>query len=231
MSDLVLEARSLNRSITLPGGEQLSILKDCSLSLRSGKSLAISGRSGSGKSTLLSMLGLLAPCAGGDVLIDGVSTARLRDSARTRLRRRHIGFIFQNFALLPHISVLGNVLLPAADGSHAERAAAHARSLSLLRAVGLDGRARSKPRELSGGEQQRVAIARSLINQPHLLLADEPTGSLDELTAGSVLSLLIDEAKARQVALIVVTHDAAIAHRLDDSAMLQGGCLLAPSRT
>jgi ABC-type lipoprotein export system ATPase subunit len=178
---------------------------------------------------LLSLLGLLAPCTDGDVLIAGEPTARLRDSARTRFRRQNIGFIFQNFALLPHISVLSNVLLPASEGSRPERSAAYARSLQLLRAVGLQDRARSKPRELSGGEQQRVAIARSLINAPHILLADEPTGSLDELTAESVLTLLIDEARTREVALIVVTHDPSIARRLDDSVLLQGGCLTVPS--
>lgn len=222
----MLEARSLTYSVALPSGEQLPILNNCSLSLHGGQTLAISGRSGSGKSTLLSMLGLLAPCTAGNILIEGTPTARLRDSAITKLRRRHIGFIFQNFALLPHITVLGNVLLPAADGNRTERQAASKRALSLLEAVGLADRLRSRPRELSGGEQQRVAIARALINEPRILLADEPTGSLDELTAELVLTLLIEQAKARQLALIVVTHDAAIAHRLDDCAVLQGGSLI-----
>ena len=222
---LVLEARRLHYDVGLPNGDRLQILRDCSVSLRAGESLAIVGRSGSGKSTLLSVLGLLASASAGDVLIDGTSVRHLRDGARTRLRRRHLGFVFQNFALLSHLSVLANVMLPVAASRRNERRQARVRALELLDAVGLAHRAAGRPPQLSGGEQQRVAIARALVNSPQVVLADEPTGSLDEETAQRILGLLTQEAGSRGVALIVVTHDDTVARQLDSVATLQAGRL------
>ncbi|MBL8489028.1 MAG: ABC transporter ATP-binding protein [Rhodocyclaceae bacterium] len=191
-----------------PGGA--SVLRGLHLELTAGEYVAVIGESGVGKSTLLNLVaGLDAPDAG-EVEVCGAPMARLGDDQATLLRRRHIGFVFQAFHVLPHLTVLQNVALPLAlNGLSADHA------VVMLAAVGLAAKGQRKPRELSGGELQRVAIARALVHRPALLLADEPTGNLDPATASSVLALLRRQVAATGAAAILVTHSALAAASAD----------------
>ena len=189
------------------------MLSDASLHLDSGEAAAITGPSGSGKSTMLYLLGALDRPSQGKVLINGTDVGTLDDAAAAAFRNRHIGFVFQDHALLPHCTALENVLVPAlvhTDG------AAHRqeRARMLLKAVGLEQRADHKPAQLSGGERQRVAIARALIMEPSVLLCDEPTGNLDQATAVSVADLLLNLQAETRAALVLVTHSPELAARL-----------------
>jgi putative ABC transport system ATP-binding protein len=192
-----------------------AVLAGLSHSFRAGEFVAIMGESGVGKSTLLNLVaGLDAPDAG-QVLVDGVPMSALDDDAATRLRRTRMGFIFQAFHVLPHLTLLQNVALPLLlNGAPADRAAA------MLDAVGLAGRGADFPRQLSGGELQRVAIARALVHRPALLLADEPTGNLDPETAAAILDLLRAEIKATGAGAIMVTHSRAAAEMADQVLVL-----------
>lgn len=185
------------------------MLSGISLTLSRGEAAAVMGPSGSGKSTLLHILGALDPPTAGSVLLDGVNPFELDEKALARFRNQKIGFVFQDHCLLPQCSVLENVLVPTlvaeADNQNEERAR------SLLDQVGLTERLDHRPAELSGGEKQRVALARALINEPLLLLCDEPTGNLDRTSAESVASLLIELHQRQKTILIVVTHSAELA--------------------
>jgi len=202
-----------------------TVLDGTSLEIAAGEVAAIVGESGTGKSTLLNLIaGLDLPDAG-SVRVGGTDLATLSDDARTELRRVRLGFVFQSFLVLPHLSVLQNVELPLvlAGVAPAERAA---RARELLAAVGLGARAASMPRELSGGEMQRVAVARALVHRPVLVLADEPTGNLDPDTAGVVLDTLLAELRSRGAAGVIVTHSAAAAARADRRLLLEHGRLV-----
>jgi putative ABC transport system ATP-binding protein len=202
-----------------------TVLDGLQLEVGSGEYVAIVGESGSGKSTLLNLIaGLDRPDAGA-VLIDGTDIARLDDTARTLLRRHRLGFVFQAFHILPHLTVLQNVTLPlvllgAAPEEREQRAAER------LGDVGLAGREASMPRELSGGELQRVAVARALVHRPALLLADEPTGNLDPDTAAVILELLAREIRERGAAGVLVTHSEAAAATADRVLRLDHGRLV-----
>jgi putative ABC transport system ATP-binding protein len=201
-----------------------TVLDGTSLEIAAGEVAAIVGESGTGKSTLLNLIaGLDLPDAG-SVRVGGTDLATLSDDARTELRRVRLGFVFQSFLVLPHLSVLQNVELPLvlAGVAPAERVA---RARELLAAVGLGARAASMPRELSGGEMQRVAVARALVHRPVLVLADEPTGNLDPDTAGVVLDTLLAELRSRGAAGVIVTHSAAAAARADRRLLLEHGRL------
>ena len=204
------------------------LLSELSLALRPGEWVAIIGESGSGKSTLLNLVaGLELPDAG-RVLVDDTDLTQLSDDARTLLRRRRIGFVFQVFHILPHLTLAQNVALPLVLLGRPE----HERDTTvqaMLEAVGLGERAKSLPRELSGGELQRVAIARALVHAPALLLADEPTGNLDPETASSVLALLGDAVRSRGACGLLVTHSPAAAATCDRVLRLEDGRLLASS--
>ena len=206
MSRLVVQAQRVGK--TYPGGGR-PVLRDVSLSLQAGDSLALMGRSGSGKSTLMHILGALDPHFHGEVEICGAALRQLSDGAASRLRRQHIGFVFQNFHLLGHMNALENVVLPA---HFAGARPSLGRGRELLAAVGLAARADHRPAALSGGERQRVALARALYMRPDLLLCDEPTGSLDGEAAATVLELLVDLAR-QGTAWIIVTHDPLVAAR------------------
>ncbi len=204
--------------------EPLVVLRDVSLSLAQGENLAVVGPSGSGKSTLLNIIGTLQPPSSGRVTLDGHDPSELDEPALAAFRNRRIGFVFQDHHLLPQCSVLENVLVPViARGSVPREQIDRARHL--LKRVALSGRLDHRPGELSGGERQRVALARALINQPALLLADEPTGNLDRTTAERIADLLLDLQQQEQMMLIVVTHSERLARRMNRQLELDEGKL------
>ena len=217
----LLEAVRLTK-VYRRGSRDVLALDGVSFSVGRGEHLTIMGASGSGKSTLLYVLGLLDRPSGGEVILDGSSTAERTDAQLSAFRRRHLGFVFQFFNLMPALSALENVALPMLlDG----RSLADVRSecAEVLRAVGLGERLEHYPHELSGGEMQRVAIARALVGRPTLILADEPTGNLDSRNAAAIHELMSREAKARGLTLIVVSHDAAAANWSDRVITLRDG--------
>jgi ABC-type lipoprotein export system ATPase subunit len=207
----MLAARNLHKAYVM-GGRNLEVLRGLDLTVQRGEFLALRGASGAGKSTLLHLLGGLDLPNQGEILFDGVNLLKLPARALAQLRNSRVGFIFQAYHLLPELSAIENVMLPARM-ARLSPAAAEARARELLDRVGLARRAGHRPYELSGGEQQRVAIARSLVNRPDLILADEPTGNLDSHTGGEIIQLLHDLLAERQATLVIATHDAKIAAR------------------
>jgi lipoprotein-releasing system ATP-binding protein len=185
---------------------RVAVLKGVSFSLEKGEAATILGSSGAGKSTLLNIIGALDPPSSGKVMLDGEDLYALNDSKISRLRNRKLGFVFQLYHLMAELTALENVLLPARIAGH-EDAAARARARDLLAAVGLKDREKHFPAQLSGGEQQRAAIARSLINEPELLLADEPTGNLDRQNSEMITELLVKLQKEMGFAMLFVTHN------------------------
>ena len=192
------------------GGASLEVLRGASLSLSAGEIVALVGPSGAGKSTLLHIAGLLERPSGGAVRLSGESCGDLSDDRRTELRRGIIGFVYQFHHLLPEFSALENIVLPQMIAGTARRAA-RLRAHELLAAVGLGERETHRPGKLSGGEQQRVAIVRALANAPRLLIADEPTGNLDQHTAGEVFSMLLQTVRQSGVAALIATHNTDLA--------------------
>lgn len=190
------------------------VLDSMDLTIAAGESLAVIGRSGSGKSTLLSVLGLLDDLTEGERWLWGQRVEALGERDRAALRARRLGFVFQNFRLIDYLTAAGNVAVPMDASGRLTPAQRRRRAHDLLGDLGLASLLRRRPRELSGGEQQRVAIARALACEPDLLLADEPTGSLDEATAADVLRLLQQATRERGCALLVVTHDPAVAAQM-----------------
>ncbi len=211
MNDVLLAARGLHKTYTL-GHRSLEVLRGVDLELRRGEFLALRGASGAGKSTLLHLLGGLDTPNQGEILLAGRSLSALGRGELARLRSKEVGFIFQAYYLLPELDALENVCLPARM-ARTSAAAAEARGRDLLARVGLGERLEHKPYELSGGEQQRVAIARAMINQPDLILADEPTGNLDSHTGEEIIELLCALRDEKQTTLIMATHDARVAAR------------------
>jgi len=202
----------------------LAILHDLSFQIEQGESVAIIGASGSGKSTLLSLLAGLDLPSTGQIELMGQSLNLLDEDGRARLRGQFVGFVFQSFQLLPHLTALENVMLPlemAGVGQAKAELAAH----QWLEKVGLSLRANHFPKTLSGGEQQRVALARAFINEPAILFADEPTGSLDEASGNRVIELLFELNRENSSTLVLVTHDPALAARCGRQLSLHGGCL------
>ena len=225
MSAPLLHLEGVARSVRLPDGSWLEILRRIDLTVRAGEHVGIVGRSGTGKSTLLNILGLIDRPTGGHMLWDGTPTARLSQRAASRIRGAQIGFVFQQFNLLPGRTALENVAHPLLYGTAAEVRTRKRRAREVLERLGLGERADQVPTRLSGGEQQRVAIARALVRRPRLLLADEPTGALDVDTGRLVMDLLTEAAQQSTAALITITHDPAIAARADRRFTLDGGVL------
>ncbi len=219
-----LLVRGLTRVFNGDAG-RVTVLTGVDLELRRGETLAVTGPSGSGKSTLLYLLGLLDRPTSGQVLFGGEDPFALDAVGQARFRNRSIGFVFQDHHLLPQCNVLENVLLPtlAGEGTTPD---ARQRAAALLERVGLAGRQSHRPAQLSGGERQRVAVCRALINQPRLLLADEPTGNLDRRTAEAVGTLLLEVAAEHATMLICVTHSLDLAARFPRRAELQDGRLV-----
>ncbi len=223
----MIELIDVTKSYGRPGEPgTVSVLKGITLRVGQGESIVIVGPSGCGKSTLLNIIGGLDHPTTGRIMFDGTDLAKLTDEELARIRRREIGFVFQLHHLLPQCTVLENVLVPTLAGRNdSSPRELHERAEVLLDRVGLKDRMSYRPGELSGGQRQRVAVARALINRPKLLLADEPTGSLDESTSQSIADLLVELNRGEGVALIVVTHSRELAGRIGRVTELSGGTL------
>ena len=220
MNDIVLAAVNVSRVFPMAAGPVVAV-RDVSLTISRGDHTAIRGPSGCGKSTLLHMLGCVETPSSGTLTFEGRDVSALNDRARSFLRLKHIGFVFQRFFLLPMLTAVENVELPQSEAGVA-KVDRRRRSLELLEYVGLAARANHRPSQLSGGEMQRVAIARALANGPRLLLADEPTGELDQAT-GEQVAALLDRVNEDGTALVIVTHDAVLAGRASRVLTMKDG--------
>ncbi|HEX2565231.1 MAG TPA: ABC transporter ATP-binding protein [Burkholderiales bacterium] len=220
-SDSVLSARGIGKTVR-SGDSELVILRDIDLEITRGEALAVVGASGSGKSTLLALLAGLDTPSAGQVIMDGVDLFALSEDGRAELRGRAVGFVFQSFQLLPALSALENAMLPL---ELAGRADAEALAREVLARVGLADRLHHYPKHLSGGEQQRVALARAFVMRPRLLLADEPTGSLDAQSGAEVIELLFAMNREYGTTLVMVTHDEILAARCGRTVRLARGTI------
>jgi lipoprotein-releasing system ATP-binding protein len=224
MNEPLLSARALTKSYAM-GRRILEVLRGVSLDVPRGEFLALRGASGAGKSTLLHLIGGLDSPNAGEIHFAGQNIAAFSERKLTDFRNRRVGFVFQAYHLLPELDALENVCLPARV-ARVPAAQAEARGRKLLASVGLGDRLEHKPFELSGGEQQRVAIARALINEPELVLADEPTGNLDSHTGGEIIELLKKLHSEKQTTLIIATHDAKVAAHARRVFELADGCIV-----
>jgi len=221
MSEVVLSARDVRKSYHL-GGKELPVLQGVNMDLHQGEFVALQGASGSGKSTLLQLLGGLDRSSSGSILFDG-SPLQIQTSSQSALfRGQHVGFIFQAYHLLPDLVALENVMLPA-QVQRLSQSMIENRARDLLDKVGLNERMNHRPSELSGGEQQRVAIARALMNEPEIVLADEPTGNLDSVTELEIIKLLKHLHEERRLTLMVATHDEKVAEAAQRVVRLKDG--------
>jgi len=223
----LVELKNVSKSYTEPGrNEPVKVLHDLSFTLDAGESVAIVGPSGCGKSTLLNLLGTLDEPDAGEYRFDGSSLSGATPAELARLRSEKIGFIFQLHHLLPQCTVLENVIIPSLALKSADAKATRERASRLLKLVGLEQRLTWKPAQLSGGERQRVAVVRALINEPRIILADEPTGALDETNAATLTDLLLSLQKETGVALVLVTHHRAQAERMGRVLTMHAGQLV-----
>jgi putative ABC transport system ATP-binding protein len=220
VSPPIVEARDVTKAFPMAAGPVIAV-RDLDLTIAAGEYVAVCGPSGCGKSTLLHMLGGVETPTSGTLRVDGRNVAAMPDAERSALRLARIGFVFQRFFLLPMLTAWENVELPQAEAG-TPRAQRRRRTAELLDYVGLGHRAAHRPPQLSGGEAQRVAIARALANRPRLLLADEPTGELDQATGRQIVALF-DRAHADGTTVVVVTHDAAIASRTPRTVFMRDG--------
>lgn len=220
-ADVVMSVRDIKKTF-IEGGQPLRILRGGGFDLRRGEIVALVGPSGCGKSTLLQCVGLLDRPTGGSILIDGISVQKMDDDARTKMRRDKIGFVYQRHNLLADFTAIENVMLPMmARGVDSDTAAA--RAMKLLRSASVAHRAGHLPGEMSGGEQQRTAVARALANDPEILLADEPTGNLDPDHAAAVFDMLMQIVREKKMAMLLVTHDMGLAARADRTITISDG--------
>ncbi len=219
--DVVLSVRDIKKTF-VEGGQPLHILRGGGFDLRRGEIIAMVGPSGCGKSTLLQCVGLLDKPSAGSIILSDTSVQKMDDEMRTMVRRKKIGFVYQRHNLLSDFNALENVMLPMlANGVDEETA--ELRAKMLLKSANVHHRASHLPGEMSGGEQQRTAVARALANEPDILLADEPTGSLDPAHAGAVFDLLLDLVRKNKMAMLFVTHDMNLAARADRTITIKNG--------
>lgn len=220
-SDVVLSVRDIKKTF-IEGGQPLHILRGGGFDLHRGEIIALVGQSGSGKSTLLQCVGLLDKPTSGSIMLDGAAVHRMDEDTRTMMRRNKIGFVYQRHNLLSDFTALENVVLPMLAAG-VDETTAIGRAMKLMRAASVAHRASHLPGEMSGGEQQRTAVARALANNPEILLADEPTGSLDPAHAASVFELLLDLVRKNKMAMLFVTHDMNLAARADRTITIRDG--------
>lgn len=225
MPQAIISAQQLTQKIKLPQKEFI-IFENFSLDILAGEQVAITGRSGSGKSTLLGILATLDQASSGKLVVCGESITELNEEQRALVRLKYIGFVFQSFQLLPHLTALENVMLPLRLQKNFNFASAEKKALALLQKVGLERQATQTPKVLSGGEQQRVAIARALISDPKIIFADEPTGNLDTQTAKEIEQLLFQLNREFGTTLVLVTHDPALAKQCQRHFELLDGRLI-----
>jgi hypothetical protein len=221
----LVHLRDVTRTVALPDGEDLHILRGVNLDVAAGEHVSIVGRSGTGKSTMLNIIGLLDAPTSGTYELDGVDTTRLGEGRRARMRGEDFGFVFQQFNIFAARTAAENVEVPLLYASGMQLLCRRSIALDMLERVGLADRADSHPGEMSGGEQQRIAIARALVRRPRVILADEPTGALDPDTGRAVMTLLEEVARESDSALIVITHDMAVAARASRAYELYDGVL------
>ena len=225
----MLEANNVTKVYRM-GSVSLPVLQGVSLQIARGAFVAISGPSGAGKSTLLHLLAGLDTPTTGDVLWDTQSLRRMNETRRAAFRNETIGIVFQFYHLLPELTALENVMLPGLVRGHGSRRALRTRAAERLDRVGLSARLQHKPRALSGGEQQRVAIARALVNDPQLVLCDEPTGNLDSQTGAGITDLLVDVHRQLNMSLVIITHETALAQRAQRTVRLHDGRIVDDQR-
>ncbi len=225
MSDVALELKAIVQTFH-QGETALEVLKGADLKVEAGEIVALVGPSGSGKSTLLQIAGLLEKPQDGEVIIKGAAANNLNDDRRTEIRRQELGFVYQYHHLLAEFSARENIVIPQMIADM-DKGLARKRADELLATMGLTDRATHRPARLSGGEQQRVAIARALANKPNILLADEPTGNLDQHTADDVFGMLTDLVKQSGVGALIATHNPDLAKRMDRIVRLEDGLLVA----
>ena len=219
----IIELKNIYKSFD-QGAHHLEILKGIDLNIVNGEMVALVGASGAGKSTLLHIMGLLERADQGDVIMSGIPTSDLNDIKRTKIRRLEIGFVYQFHNLLPEFTALDNVIMPQLIAGTSKRDAKE-RAEDLLDKLGLAERVSHRPTELSGGEQQRVAIARAIANRPRLILADEPTGNLDENTGNGVMDMLLKLSKEEGISAFIATHNNALAQRMDRTVQIRDGVI------
>ena len=223
MEDTVIQAEGLTKVYRM-GEVEVQALRGLTLQVKRGEALAIMGPSGSGKSTLMSILGCLDRPSGGKYVLDGEQVSGLTDDQLADIRNRKIGFIFQSFNLLQRTSALDNVELPISYSNRSTNDGRD-RAANALKAVGLENRMKHRPAELSGGEQQRVAIARALVNEPAILMADEPTGNLDSKAGQEIMDLLLSFNRDRNTTLLIITHDPRIAAQAQHIIRIRDGVI------